>query len=221
MIGHIIGGAFKYKSSTFLIVLFVMILVHFILLKKKKENLLLHKMLVIDQIVLLIAILIEAFFLPVFMFFIMILLAISLLQVINLFITSPKGYKVGSIIAICVSLLCFVTFWYISATVCRFEFELNDDGKSYAIVEIKSDINTITIPTTYQGLPVTRIKRTGLPIKWNIEEIFIPIEVIYIDEHAISYCPNAIIYCEAESRPDTWDKEWFSDGKKIIWGSKE
>lgn len=31
-------------------------------------------------------------------------------------------------------------------------------------------------------------------------------------------CPNATIYCEATSKPDTWDSDWNPDNLPVIWG---
>jgi hypothetical protein len=198
------------------------------------------------------------------MVFVTIMLTISLLQIINLFFKSAKGYKYGSIILRCLSLLCLITFWYLNTNLSRFEFALNDDKESYSIMEIKSDIHTIKIPSKYKGLPVTglydiqsldykrkiekvifkedsnievidyldslsRLKSIKLPRSLNrigdrtfntdyLEEIIIPIEVKYIEKSAFNYCKNTIIYCEAESRPDTWDEHWYHEVKEIIWG---
>lgn len=199
-------------------------------------------------------------------FTVIILMNLSLLQVVNLFFISPKRYKRASIVASSIVLLFLSIYSVLFWTVSRFEFELNDDGQSYSIVSIESDIPTIRIPSTYKGLPVTKISsnyyvyenireiifeedsnieiienwsngckltKITLPSSLNtigenafsacyqLEEVIIPINVINIERRAF-VSDNLIVYCEAESKPDTWHEYWCYDYeiKEIIWGYK-
>jgi hypothetical protein len=252
------------KDSTILIVILVIIIIKLILSKRTKDYCILRLILNICQNVLLISLIIDYFFQLDFMIFIMIMLTISLIEMIDLFFKSLKAYKYGSIIIYCLSFSCLVAFWFLNTTLSRFEYKLNQDGQSYSIVDIKSDIHTIRVPSTYKGLPITIIKDRGIHSKGKIkvvifeedinikgislsvsltnlrriqlpsslnniesddfdfkylEEVIIPIEVVYIEKHAFD-CENAIIYCEAESKPENWDEKWCYKAKEIIWGYK-
>ena len=196
-------------------------------------------------------------------FIVIILMNLSLLQVVNLFFISPKRYKRASIVASSIVLLFLSIYSVLFWTVSRFKFELNEDGESYSIVSIESDIPVVRIPSTYKGLPVTKISsnyyvyenireiifeedsnieiieemafRCGYLRKItfpsslhtigesafsecnSLQQVFIPIEVIYIGRRAFE-SENGIIYCEAESKPDTWEVGWCYKAKEIIWG---
>lgn len=200
-------------------------------------------------------------------FVVIILMILSLLQVLNLFFISPKRYKRASIVVSSIVLIFLSIYSVLFWTVSRFEFELNDDGQSYSIVSIESDIPTIRIPSTYKGLPVTKIgsnyyiyqniqeiifeedsnieiieqtafrcrnlRKITLPSSlqtigdnafsfcYQLEEVIIPINVITIERRAF-VSDNLIVYCEAESKPDTWHEYWCYDYeiKEIIWGYK-
>jgi len=198
-------------------------------------------------------------------FIVIILMNLSLLQVLNLFCISPKRYKHASIIVSSIVLILLSVYSVLFWTVSRFEFELNEDGESYSIVSIESDIPTIRIPSTYKGLPVTKINSNyyiyqniqeiifeedsnieiiendafrcrnlrkitlssslhtigdnAFSFCYKLEEVIIPIEVIYIGGWVFE-CENGIIYCEAESKPDTWEVGWCYKAKEIIWGYK-
>ena len=194
-------------------------------------------------------------------FVVIILMILSLLQVLNLFFISPKRYKRASIVVSSIVLILLSVYSVLFWTVSRFEFELNEDGESYSIVSIESDIPTIRIPSTYKGLPITKINSnyyiyqniqeiifeedSNIEIieKWSngckltkitlpsslhtigdyafcycyLEEVYIPIEVTYIGVWAFNN-ENLIIYCEIESKPDTWEVNWCNQPKEIIWG---
>ncbi len=200
-------------------------------------------------------------------FVVIILMILSLLQVLNLFFISPKRYKRASIVVSSIVLIFLSIYSVLFWTVSRFEFELNDDGQSYSIVSIESDIPTIRIPSTYKGLPVTKIgsnyyiyqniqeiifeedsnieiieqtafrcrnlRKITLPSSlqtigdnafsfcYQLEEVIIPINVITIERRAF-VSDNLIVYCEDESKPDTWHEYWCYDYeiKEIIWGYK-
>jgi hypothetical protein len=194
----------------------------------------------------------------------LLMMGISLLQVFNVFFKSFKELKLASIITTSFFLLGLGVYSTLFWTVSRFDFELNEDGQSYSIVSIESDIPTIRIPSTYKGLPVTKISsnyyvyenireiifeedshievienwsngckitKITLPSSlhtigenafsacYQLEEVIIPINVINIERRAF-VSDNLIVYCEAESKPDTWHEYWCYDYeiKEIIWG---
>ena len=199
-------------------------------------------------------------------FYFLLMMGISLLQVFNVFFKSFKELKLASIITTSLCLVGLGVYSTLFWTVSRFDFELNEDGQSYSIVSIESDIPTIRIPSTYKGLPVTRIKsnhyiygnireiifeedsnieiiendafrcrnlrKITLPSSlhtigenafsdcYSLEQVFIPIAVINIERRAF-LSGNLIIYCEAESQPNTWDDNWCYQAKEIIWGYGE
>ncbi|MDD3191737.1 MAG: leucine-rich repeat protein [Bacilli bacterium] len=229
----------------------------------KKEVFIVLKILTIIQFALFIPVLFAVLEVYDFTFITIILMNLSLLQVLNLFFISPKRYKRASIVASSIVLIFLSVYSILFWTVSRFEFELNDDGQSYSIVSIESDIPTIRIPSTYQGFPVTKInsnyyiyqniqeiifeedshieiieqtafrcrnlRKITLPSSlhtigenafsscYNLEEVYISIGVINIQRRAFM-SKNLIIYCETESRPDTWDDNWCYQAKEIIWG---
>ena len=136
----------------------------------KKEVFIVLKILTIIQFALFIPVLFAVLEVYDFTFITIILMNLSLLQVLNLFFISPKRYKRASIVASSIVLIFLSIYSILFWTVSRFEFELNDDGQSYSIVSIESDIHTIRIPSTYQGLSVTKINSNYYIYK-NIQEI--------------------------------------------------
>lgn len=55
----------------------------------------------------------------------------------------------------------------------------------------------------------------------NLEYIYIPKSVKYIGGWAFDKCSKLTIYCEVESQPDTWEKNWNSSNLNVIWGNKK
>lgn len=51
-----------------------------------------------------------------------------------------------------------------------------------------------------------------------LESVYIPIEVTEIAAYAFSNCPGLTIYCEAQSKPDLWDAEWYYEIMDVVWG---
>jgi hypothetical protein len=100
----------------------------------------------------------------------LLMMGISLLQVFNVFFKSFKELKLASIITTSFFLLGLGVYSTLFWTVSRFDFELNEDGQSYSIVSIESDIPVVRIPSTYKGLPVTKIS-SNYYVYENIREI--------------------------------------------------
>lgn len=55
----------------------------------------------------------------------------------------------------------------------------------------------------------------------NLQTIFIPKTVKTIAEGTFSGCSKLTIYCELESEPKKWNKEWNSSSRPVIWGYKK
>ena len=71
------------------------------------------------------------------------------------------------------------------------EFSLNEDGKSYSIIEVgDSTDGTIVLPATYEGLPITSIGDHSFKGCNNITSIKIPDGVTSIGKEAFSNCIN-------------------------------
>jgi len=78
-------------------------------------------------------------------------------------------------------------------------------------------LKNVTIPST-----VTKIGSFAFNGCTAITEIFVPISVLTIDEAAFQGCSKTtcMIRCEAQSQPDTWDKDWNNSSVPIIWGAR-
>ena len=246
----------------FYLISFIILLL-LILMSIKKTNPVLLKIISIIQFLLFIPLLLAIYGVYDFTFVTSILITFSLLQVVNVFSKTIKRLRLTFLIATSLCLVGLGVYSTLFWTVSRFKFELNEDGESYSIVSIESDIPTIRIPSTYKGLPVTKIssnyyiyeniqeiifegdcnieiieknafkcrnlRKITLPSSlhtigenafsfcYKLEEVIIPINVIYIGGWAFE-SENLIIYCEAESRPTTWEVNWCYKAKEIIWG---
>lgn len=137
--------------------LLTIIITLIVLTYMKKDHPTLFKILYIFQLVLLVPffiILIDSYGHALL---IILLIFLSLMQIIDVFSTSSSRSKIASIITMAISVIVIGLFSVLFWTVSRFEFKLNEDGVSYSIERIRSDIPIIRIPSTYRGLPVTRI----------------------------------------------------------------
>ncbi len=68
-------------------------------------------------------------------------------------------------------------------------FELNDDGESYSVTAyIGEYTDKLSIPSKYNGLPVTKIARFAFEHNDNIGSLFIPATIEEIDERAFYSC---------------------------------
>ena len=65
---------------------------------------------------------------------------------------------------------------------------------------------------------VTTLEYFSLASCWDIEELYIPDSVVYIADTAFEGAENMVVYCEAESQPDTWSKYWNRTEATVVWG---
>ena len=134
--------------------------------------------------------------------------------------------------------------WGASTTEERLAFKLNEDKSEYIVTGIGSYTGTnVIIPSNYNGKPVTAIgdgafymmlglSSISIPnsitsigagaFLWCLEltNITIPSSVKNIGNDAFYLCQNLTIYCEAESKPDGWDKSWNVSNCPVVWGYK-
>ncbi len=70
-------------------------------------------------------------------------------------------------------------------------FAINDDGTSYSVSDIGTAIDTdISIPSTYNGLPVTSIGYSAFSDCTSLTSVEIPNSVTSIDNAAFFYCSS-------------------------------
>ena len=62
------------------------------------------------------------------------------------------------------------------------------DGDSYTVIGCDSDAITVTIPKSYNGLPVTKIDDAAFFHCVELESVEIPDSVVYIGRSVFSYC---------------------------------
>jgi hypothetical protein len=55
----------------------------------------------------------------------------------------------------------------------------------------------------------------------SFESIVIPSSVTNLEIGAFAFCEELVVYCEAESQPDSWKNGWDKYVKEVIWGYKE
>jgi len=121
-------------------------------------------------------------------------------------------------------------------------FNLNEDGSGYMVTGRGTCTDAYTvIPKTHKGFLVTCIGANAFYDSFNLKsvtlpdsiteiktyafyrcnsltKITIPDSVTSIGEYAFSDCKNLTIYCEAESKPDGWDKSWNVSNCPVVWG---
>ena len=70
-------------------------------------------------------------------------------------------------------------------------FKLNEDGKSYSVTDCKETASgKLTIPSTYNGKPVTAIGEEAFYYCTNLTSVTIPNSVLTIDDYAFFYCES-------------------------------
>ena len=79
---------------------------------------------------------------------------------------------------------------------------------------------------SWSGLTHIAIPSSVTSIDWgafghcdNFKAITIPNSVTRMDWNVFRNCPNLIIYCEAESKPESWTNGWNPDSCQVVWGA--
>ena len=88
-----------------------------------------------------------------------------------------------------VLLLVMLAATLISLTSCgspKFEFELNEDGKSYKLVGMENATGDVVIPDTYNDLPVTKIGEFSIQDKPRMTSLVFPDSIIEIEGYAFN-----------------------------------
>ena len=97
-------------------------------------------------------------------------------------------------------------------------------------IEIPHNVKTIKNYTfsncytlTYMSIPnsVEEIGSYAFENCYQINAVIVPKSVKIVKSCAFNYCHNLTIYCEAESQPEGWDKDWNPDNRPVVWGYKK
>lgn len=78
-------------------------------------------------------------------------------------------------------------------------FTLNEIGNAYSVSGGSAVGSTITIPSKYNGLPVTRIEKEAFKDFTELNEIIVPDSIVSIGEHAFD---NTAWYIDSEFKED-------------------
>ncbi len=96
---------------------------------------------------------------------------------------------------------------------------LGDKDNPYLVLVTAKD-RLITEATISDG---TRIIMSGAFSGCDLlPYLFIPDNVIYIDEEAFVFCKSLYLYCEVDSRPKGWNRYfWIGNSERINWGASK
>lgn len=75
----------------------------------------------------------------------------------------------------------------------KFQFELNEDGKSYKLVGMENAIGDVVIPGTYNDLPVTKIAEDSIDDKPRMTSLVLPDSITEIEGYAFSGNLNELV----------------------------
>ena len=171
------------------------------------------------------------------------------------FILSVEGYEKGHIIItsqITGSGMFFVGGYKTSCSVAisddiepksYLDYTLSSDGSYYTVTGLgKENRDTVSIPASYQGVPVKKIdsfvfmeakhiKRiilnegleeigaSAFKNCSNLESVEIPKSVTVIGNEAFAGCDKAEICCVSAEKPSTWSDSWADSDAFITWDS--
>lgn len=100
-------------------------------------------------------------------------------------------------------------------------------GKKDTYFEIPSGVTCIdryafiscdSLTSVAIGNSVTSIGEYTFAYCDSLTEIVIPNSIKNIGNYAFENCNNLTIYCEAESKPSSWDAYWNSSSRPVVWG---
>ncbi len=92
----------------------------------------------------------------------------------------------------------------------------NNDNQYVVLVEAKNTI--IALCEVNERTKIIYYK--AFSYCTSLTKITIPDTVTSIGSYAFYYCTSLTIYCEAESKPSSWDENWNFSSCKVIWGYK-
>ncbi len=101
-------------------------------------------------------------------------------------------------------------------------------GADYAVVMgYESGVENIVIASEYKGKPVKIISGYAFDPSVNsdyyrcaISSITIPKSITHISRGSFRDIQGLVIYCEAESKPDAWPKNWNYGDYPVVWDCK-
>ncbi len=98
---------------------------------------------------------------------------------------------------------------------------ITHNSKTYPVTQIgdsafrNCDLISIEIPKT-----LTSIGSMVFYNCYKLTNITIPDSVMSIDDSAFEWCDKLVIYCEADSKPNGWSRDWNSLNRPVIWDCK-
>ncbi len=100
-----------------------------------------------------------------------------------------------------------------------------ENGVGYVdkwVVDADINITNIILREDTVGIADGSFKNPFLMYPSKLRMIKIPNSVKYISSHSFDGCVNlTVVYCEAESQPDSWHSSWNPTDCEIVWGFKE
>ncbi len=94
-------------------------------------------------------------------------------------------------------------------------FEENSQLKiiDYQVFEHCERLTKISIPNT-----VEKIGHDAFGYCTSLEKIIIPKSVLEIHSYAFAYCDKLTIYCQIETKPESWNTDWNYSKCSVVWG---
>ncbi len=89
----------------------------------------------------------------------------------------------------------------------------------YVVTGLKdgTNIDTVVIPDTFEGLPVVGIASNAFEGNTFIKRVIIPKSMAFIGENAFNGCTNlCVVECFDFSQSDAWGASWYGDAEFII-----
>ena len=102
----------------------------------------------------------------------------------------------------------------------QFNYQYNSSSLSWEINGYNGTDSIITLPTTYQGQPVTGIAAQGFINNLTLENVCIPSTILFIGDRAFAGCERlTLIDCTAfADKPAGWQVNYLGDCKaRVKW----